>query len=71
MNVLELGEAKKIKVQGVVDHVLERGLIVTTDYPLEAGQVLQFDEEISGHRLGIVKRALKYGKIYMAHIDFK
>jgi hypothetical protein len=71
LNISEPGETIKLNLQGIINYEFSKGLILTTDYPLEKGHIVRFSEKIKGHQIGMVKRVLVYGKTYMSQIYFK
>ncbi len=68
--ISELQE-KALKLTGLLTYSLKKGLIITTDYPLEKEYVLHFNEKIEGYQFAVVKRVVDCGKIYMAQLDYK
>ena len=69
--VSELGETKKLNLQGIVNYEFKKGIVLITDYPLEPENVLALDEKLNGYQVGVVRRVVACGKACMAHIDLK
>ncbi len=58
----KLEEPEKLNRIGFIDYLFERSLILKTDFPLEPGQVLHFNEKIKEYQVGVVEAVLNYGK---------
>ncbi len=72
VSVLELRELKNLSLMADIMDISDSGLGMHTDYPLEPGHVLRFDNGI-GRRIGVVRWSVKNGdnKTYRAGVSFK
>lgn len=69
VSVVEYKDLKSLRLEGIGIDISEVGLSIETEYPLEAGHVLRFQDGIN-QKAGIVKWSTKANSHYRVGINF-
>lgn len=69
VSVVEYKDLKSLRLEGMGIDISAVGLSIETEYPLEAGHVLRFQDGIN-QKAGIVKWSVKADSHYRVGINF-